>query len=110
MTEITNRTGIAEELKFLKNWGLTFRQAFADNPSRTYLKRHEETCMAAFQMLTGKKPIEGVDVASGLVRFKEYLALLYIERAFTEEVQRGHLAQLESVQKILFEPIQTSLF
>lgn len=109
MTQITNRTGIAAELQFLKNWGLTFRQAYADHPNRTYLKRHEETCIDAFQAISGKKACFGVDVKVGLVQIRAYIAQLEKEKAFAPDIVAKHFETIASIEKILFEPKQLSL-
>lgn len=110
MTEISNRTGIAAELTFLRTWGLAFRQAFKDHPSRTYFKRHEETCLGAYQMLTGKPPCFKGDVKSGLMAIRKYLESLHGDKAFSAELAKQHFDNLDSIEKILFEPKQTSLF
>lgn len=37
-----------EELNFLRTWGLAFRQAFKDNPERTYFQNFERLCLDAY--------------------------------------------------------------
>lgn len=89
MNTNSNCTGIAEELQFLFDWGRIFKQAFADNPSKTYMNGHYRTCVDTYQTLSGKKPCFNVDLKAGLKRIEDYFLLLEKESGDGNDYKRA---------------------
>ena len=89
MTTHSNRTGIAEELQFIFDWGRIFKQAFEGNPTKTYFNGHYRTCVDTYQTLSGKKPCFNVDLKAGLKRIEDYFLLLEKESGDGNDYKRA---------------------
>lgn len=101
-----------QELEFIKKWGMIFKQAFADQPLKPYLKYHYQTCVDTFQILSNKKPCFNTDLDKGLKNLENYF--LYLDsndESSTVNYERSQYVLLihESVKSKRETP-QLSLF
>ena len=91
----------SKQLAFLKTWGLAFRQALKDNPTRADYAQFEKMCLDAYNQMTGGRILFNTHLEDAFMTFRDYLYKLNEERAFSSGIYEGHLANLAAIEEQL---------